>query len=92
MHKCTKHAVGMTPVIVALNLSRNNHVAFVMKADWWWVPQFSGLTVTSRAGNGCVRGWRSVRNKSSFHDHLCVCSLSAGQGLLPTVESAAGGV
>lgn len=54
----------MPSVIVVLNLSCNNCVAFVIKSDWWWVPQVLDLTVTSRAGNGCVRGWRSIRNKS----------------------------
>ena len=51
-------------MIVVLNLSPNKHVAFVIKSDWWWVPQRLDLTVTSRAGNGRVRGWRNIRNKS----------------------------
>lgn len=54
----------MPSVIVVLNLSHNKHVAFVIKSDWWWVPQHLDLTVTSRAGNGRVRGWRNIRNKS----------------------------
>lgn len=63
----------------------------MMKSDWWWVPQFLDLCSELPGLGTAVLGLEIIRNKGlPFHDHLCVCNLSAGQGLLPTVGQVAG--